>query len=76
MNFAKSEGKERRAAVDTYIAEVLKQTGKRITRTEIWKHARYKTRTQFERWERGDQRATKTAHELFTRILAEKPHLK
>jgi hypothetical protein len=67
---------DRRAAVDTYIEEVFSQKGKRITRTDIWKSARYKSRTEFERWERHDRRATKTANERFTRILTEKPHLK
>lgn len=67
---------DRRATVDAYIDEVFRRTGKRVTRTDIWKSARYKTRTEFERWERKDRRATKTAHERFTGILTEKPHLK
>jgi hypothetical protein len=66
----------RRRAVDDYIAEVLKKTGKRITRTDFWKAARYKTRTEFERWQRNDPRTTKTACERFARLLREKPHLK
>jgi hypothetical protein len=65
-----------RQVVDAYIEEVLQMTGKHITRTDIWKSARYKTRTEFERWERDSPRATKTAHERFSRILREKPHLK
>jgi hypothetical protein len=74
---AHAGGTDRRAAVDAYIAEVLNRTGKTITRTDIWKAAKYKTRTQFERWERHDKRETKAADEAFTRILfAEKPHLK
>jgi hypothetical protein len=67
---------ERRRAVDDYIAEVLKKTGKRITRTDFWKAARYKTRTEFERWQRNDPRTTRTANERFIRLLREKPHLK
>lgn len=67
---------DHRAAVDAYIEEVGK-AGKRITRTDIWKKAGYKTRTEFERWERNDpNRPNKAAHENFTRILSEKPHLK
>jgi len=69
-------GPTRRRAVDAYIEEVFKRTGKRITRTDIWKSARYKSRTEFERWERDDRRATKAANERFTGILKEKPHLK
>jgi hypothetical protein len=72
-----SNGGDRRAAVDAYIDEVLRLTGKRITRTDIWKFARYKSRTEFERWERNDaKRPNKAAHERFTRILTEKPHLR
>jgi len=67
---------ERRAAVEAYMAEVLEKTGKRITRADIWRSARYKTRTEFERWQRDDPKATRTAGERFTRLLKEKPHLK
>jgi hypothetical protein len=67
---------QRRRAVDDYIAEVLEKTGKRITRTDFWKAARYRTRTEFERWQRNDPRTTRTANERFTRLLQEKPHLK
>jgi hypothetical protein len=73
---ADSGAGDRRTAVDAYIEEVFCATGKRITRTDIWKSARYKSRTEFERWERFDKRATKTADQRFTRILSEKPHLK
>jgi hypothetical protein len=66
----------RRKSVDAYINEVFTQAGKVITRTDIWKAARYKSRTEFERWERDDHRATKAANHRFTRILIDKPHLK
>jgi len=68
---------DRRAEVDSYIQEVSEKTGKQITRTDIWRAAKYKSRTEFERWERNDlNRPNKAAHESFTRILSEKPHLK
>jgi hypothetical protein len=68
---------DRRAMVDAYIEEVLQKTGKRITKTVIWKKAGYKRRTEFERWERQDpKRPNRTAHEKFMKILTEKPHLK
>ncbi|MGP8244160.1 MAG: hypothetical protein ACLQVN_06540 [Bryobacteraceae bacterium] len=76
MNPPDGNGADRRAAVDAYIEDVFNQTKKRITRTDIWKSARYKSRTEFERWERQDRRATKAANERFTRVLTEKPHLK
>jgi hypothetical protein len=77
----KSSGKsenntDRRAAVDSYIEEVRK-AGQRITRTTIWKFAGYKSRTEFERWERNDlDHPNKAADGRFTRILTERPHLK
>ena len=69
---------DRQKAVDAYIEEVSKK--KRITRTDIWKSARYKTRTEFERWEsywyeKHGRKPNKTADERFTGILTEKPHL-
>lgn len=71
------DGRDRRKNVDAYIREILNKTGKRITRTDIWKAAGYHSRTEFERWERHDtKRPNKAADENFTRILREKPHLK
>jgi hypothetical protein len=72
-----ANGTDRRAAVTAYIQEVLSKTERRITRTDIWKEAGYKSRTEFERWERDDpNNPNKAAHRTFTRILSEKPHLK
>jgi hypothetical protein len=72
-------GSERRAAVDAYIDEVLRDTGKRITRTAIWKKAGDKTRTEFERWEscwyeNHGRKMNKAANRRFNRILTDKPH--
>jgi hypothetical protein len=74
---------DRRALVEAYIEEVFQKKWKRITRTEIWKKTRYKTRAEFERWEsywyekkRGGK-TNKSADTQFRRILTiEKPHLK
>ena len=67
----------RRKEIDEYITEVHRKTGRRITRTEIWKTAGYKSRTEFERWERADpNRPNKAADTAFTRLLREKPHLR
>jgi len=66
----------RRAKVDAYIAEVLRKTGREITRADIWKAADYKSRSEFERWERNDsKRPNKTAHCRFMQVLTQKPHL-
>ena len=66
----------RRAAVDDYIREVLDKTGETITRSDIWKERRYTNATEFERWQRCDPKASKTAHERFSSLLKEKPHLR
>ena len=71
---------DRRAWVDTYIEEVFKKTGKRITRTAIWKKAGDKSRAEFERWEsfwyeKRNRKPNQAANQRFTQILIEKPHL-
>jgi hypothetical protein len=68
---------DRRAVVDKYIDDVYRLTGKRVTRTQIWKKAGYTTRTEFERWQRQDPRATSAAHDKFMKLLLqERPDLK
>jgi hypothetical protein len=72
-----SKATDNKAKVEAYIEEVYKKTGRRITKTDFWKAAGYKTRTEFERWERGDsKRRNKSAERNFNLILQEKPHLK
>ena len=66
----------RRQLVNSYIDDVKARTERRITRTDFWKAAGYRTRTEFERWQRNDARATRSATRAFERILREKPHLK
>jgi hypothetical protein len=71
---------DRRRAVDAYIEEV-REAGKRITRTDIWKTAGDKSRAEFERWqsywyERRNEPPNKAADQRFKRILRDKPHLK
>ena len=80
MNDA-NNGRDRRKAVDAYIEEVFRRTGKRITRTDIWKSVNYKSRAEFERWEsrwyeKSGKKPNATANRLFTNLLTEKPHLK
>jgi hypothetical protein len=76
-----SAAPSRRAAVDAYIEEVFKATGRRITRTEIWKKAGDKSRTEFERWEslwyeKKHRKPNGAANRRFTQILTNKPHIK
>ena len=67
----------RSSLINRYIDEVLKRTGKKITRSDIWRCAGYKTRTEFEKWQRNDpKKVNKSAADRFGRILSEKPHLK
>jgi hypothetical protein len=73
---ALATAEERQAAVQAYRNEVLQKTGRRITKKDIWSAAGYTARTEFERWERNDPRATQAAHQNFMRVLTKKPHLK
>jgi len=63
---------DRRAAVDTFISK-LAEAGHRITRTNIWTVAGYTHRTEFERFQRGDTRTTRSAASSFNRVLGMKP---
>jgi hypothetical protein len=68
--------KERRARVDAYIEEVLRETGRKITRSDIWKLAHYKTRTEFQRWQRNDPvHVNAEANRRFMQVLTTKPLL-
>ena len=68
--------KERRAAVTAYIEEVFKKTGERITKSQIWRAAGYRSRASLEQWERGDSRSHGIVDERFrSLILVEKLHL-
>jgi hypothetical protein len=77
----KNRGTDRRKAVDAYIAEVYSRTGKRITRTDIWKSLHYKSRTEFERWEsrwyeKMGKKPNAAENRRITDFLREKPHSK
>ena len=66
-------GTDQRAAVDAYIEEVFQETGKRITRTDIWRGAGYRDRTEFQRFQRDDPHVTRSARNNFSRILKMDP---
>ncbi len=81
VNAPKDDRTDRRKAVDAYIEEVLRGTGKRITRTAIWTATGDKKRTEFERWEsywyeKCHRKPNSAANRRFTAFLAERPHLK
>ncbi len=72
-----SSATARRDLVDNYIDEVFERTGKQITRKDIWSAAKYKTRTEFEKWQRADKKKVNAcAAENIMRVLQQKPHLK
>jgi len=58
---------ERRAKVEMFISSVGKFRA--ITRKDIWTVAGYSNATEFERWQRDDERATESAVHNFTRVL-------
>ena len=58
--------------MDGFIANLL-EAGRKITRKEIWTVAGYKDATEFERFQRGDNRSTQSAIAVFTRVLNMKP---
>jgi hypothetical protein len=60
---------DRRALVDSFINRVAAQTGRRITRMDIWRAAGYTNRCEFERWQRRDPRTCQSAAINFSRIL-------
>lgn len=62
----------RRAEVDAFIAK-LAEDGRKINRKDIWIVAGYANATEFQRFQRGSARTTKSAAENFTRILKMKP---
>jgi len=64
---------DRRSLIDRFIAKVLEDTGKKINRTAIWRGAGYRDATDFERFQRNDKRASKTATANFFRILRMEP---
>jgi hypothetical protein len=65
-------GADQRAAIDTFIRK-LAGTGRKITRKDIWTAAGYEDPTEFERFQRGDIRTTRSAAVAFTRVLRMKP---
>lgn len=57
---SETEATNQRVVVDLFIAK-LAEVGRKITKKDIWSVAGYKSRTEFERFQRGDQRATQSA---------------
>lgn len=63
---------ERRAVIEAFIARVL-ASGRKINRTDIWTVAGYKDATEFERYQRADERTRKAGENIFKNILALAP---
>lgn len=64
----RDEGDGPRALVEAFIQRVLKETGRRIKRKDIWRVAGYRDATEFERFQRG-KGATAGSTTKFTRLL-------
>jgi hypothetical protein len=61
---------DRRATIDAFIRTVS-EAGREIKRKDIWCVAHSDDATEFERFQRGDPRATRKATAKFNRILSE-----
>jgi hypothetical protein len=59
---------DQRQAIDAFIARV-REYGRKIIRKDIWAVAGYEDRTEFERFQRGDRRSTKSGATAFNRVL-------
>jgi len=57
-----------RQKIDAFI-EKMRESGHKITRTDIWRVAGYDDPTEFERFQREDQRATPGSRTRFDRVL-------
>ena len=65
-------GTDRRAAINAFILKVT-ESGRKITRKDIWTVAGYKVATEFQRFQRNDLRTTVSATIAFNRVLSMKP---
>src|ERR1035437_2458088 len=72
VNGTNGHGATRRALIDAFIAK-LAETGRKVTRKDVWTVAGYKSRTEFERFQRGDKRTTRAASLNFNRVLGMTP---
>jgi len=61
-------GMDPRAVIDAFIGK-LAEAGHKITKKDIWTVAGYGDPTEFERFQRGDARATRSAAAAFNRVL-------
>jgi hypothetical protein len=61
---------DRRAIVDAFLDRVLTESGRGITRTDLWKVAGYKDATQFERFQRNHN-ASYGSLQKFNRLMKE-----
>ena len=63
-----------RARIDAFI-EKLRDAGHPITRTDIWRVAGYQDATEFERFQREDDRTTSGSKARFNRVLDMSPEV-
>ena len=65
-------GTGRRGEIDAFIS-TLTYAGRKISRKNLWTVAGYRNPTEFQRFQRGDARATQSATTAFNRILRMSP---
>jgi len=63
-----NNGTDRRAMIDVFISK-LAEAGRKILRKDIWTVAGYKNATEFERFQRGDARTTRSAAAALSDVL-------
>lgn len=70
---ADASAAEQRALINSFISKVEREKGYKPTRTDIWTAAGYKDATEFERFQRNDERTTTAATLAFRRVLEMDP---
>ena len=68
-SFSDSDTEEGRKAVIEEFIEKMTEAGHKCSKKDIWTAAGYTDATEFERFQRNDSRATKSAAKNFTRVL-------
>lgn len=59
--------------IESFLDDVGRIVGRRVTKTELWKAARYGDETEFERFQRDDPRTTHSARRSFENLLSMTP---
>jgi hypothetical protein len=69
ISAASHSSTSRRSRIESYLVALNDSTDLKITKTDLWRVAGYSDATEFERFQRDDPKATKSAVQAFERIL-------